>query len=357
MNESTNISFLDARVGGRVEWIEIARIFATYLILVWHLFVSFDPCFTTVNLLLFFKGSIPFFFVVSGWFFTQSLMRSNEPLRFTFRRVVVMLVPFVFFSMLAAGVCWEEVLGEVTRNGLYGWIDVCKRVVGYRFFGYEHYPYAIHLWFLRDLMALTLLTPLVVRLPKPVLLTLPVVLMTSFLFVKQQCVLSAAYYCLGVFLCQSGMSLNAIARYIAPRAGTILLMVVVVNICTIWAQMGTGVSPLMGFHDASRVLGIVGIFSFAVLFCRWFPKASAFLAPYGRDMFFVYALHYILFLAFDKVQAAFGLYLGYWPAIVLAELSPIPVMVGCVVIIRLLRRVFPRFAGWISLSGGVGAKG
>lgn len=340
-------------VNGRIAWVEIARVFATFLVVTLHLMAWFDVNVSTINRALFLRAHVPFFFIISAYFYTNNFSSAPNKFRFAKKRITEMLIPFLLFNLIALPFSYKELY----TNGSFDFIFMFSKM-----FGIMASPADIPLWFLRDLMLFFILTPLVLKLNQVILFTLALALFAFPNLITCPYSLPApeyfGYYCLGIFFARQNVSLKAVAGYIAPYAGKILVAVLLVNAIVIYMQ-------LKGFqehdHDIywktlnvpARMLGVLGIMSVSLLILRYWKKGALFFARYGTEMFFVYVTHNLVIGYFTVLQGRLDIYLPHWPAVVLMELCPFVIMFGTVFAVQKLRKIFPVVMKYITLSKGV----
>lgn len=126
------------------------------------------------------KLAVPMFFIISGYYFFRKpdILNREAYLSKIRKRAVTLLVPYLFWNYFV----WAFLLLVVVLQGHADWIPsdaftpakILDVVVGWGE-GYDGMPKAFQLWFLRDLMIVCLLSPLLHLLLKgkwPVILLL-----------------------------------------------------------------------------------------------------------------------------------------------------------------------------------------
>ncbi len=111
------------------------------------------------------RVAVPMFFIISGYFFFRKpdIFSMEAYWAKIKKRVLTLLVPYIFWNYFV----WAFQMGVVVWQGHADWIardtftlpNIVDVVVGWGE-GYQGMPKAFQLWFLRDLMIVCLLSPL-----------------------------------------------------------------------------------------------------------------------------------------------------------------------------------------------------
>lgn len=213
MNKNSETSVSTAPVlqkKKRYEWIDNARIVAAFLIMMHHLpctDVAADGFSITLYVqelsrICVYNGRVPFFLILAGYFLSR-----NVTWKKAWSRFVWLFIPFVIWNAIYAygylhhtlslQNCWIDLVG--IRNILHPSIGP--------FYGMEFPPHPVigPSWFLRDIMVLSLLTPLIIRFSKCIPAVL--IIMTAMSTFKNPPMASQLlspgtiyFYLLGIFL-------------------------------------------------------------------------------------------------------------------------------------------------------------
>lgn len=250
------------------------------------------------------RVAVPLFFLMAGYFFFLGWDGGADGLRQRWRaRVHSLLVPFLFWNLLAVLLLWlaQElpwfspwVTGHKARIAdlsWYGWLNTL--------FGLTQRPAAYPFWFIRDLMLLVLMAPLL----RPVLshrggsLALLAVLSVLWVFngLPQQvpAVEGALFFGIGAGVAQRGGSLFALDRWTGPAALGYGCAMVWLS-CVPWTP-----HTLAGFRLA-LLLGVVAALGLSGRVASASGLARG-LTALGWSSFFVFAVHEPLLSVLRKV--------------------------------------------------------
>jgi len=250
------------------------------------------------------RVAVPLFFLMAGYFFFLGWNGSTSGLRQRWQaRLHSLLVPFLFWNLMAVLVLWlaQElpwfsawVTGEKARiAGLswYGWLNTVL--------GLTQRPAAYQFWFIRDLMLLVLLAPLMhpvmqrVAWAAGLIAVLVVVWVLNLLPGQIPGVEAALFFCTGACVARQGRSLFGLDRF----AGVAALLYV----CTMaWLASVPWTPHTLGGFRVALLLGVVAVLGLSARV----PPASALargLVALGWSSFFVFAVHEPLLSALRKV--------------------------------------------------------
>lgn len=327
----------------RYEWIDNARIVAAFLIMMRHL-----PCieapgdFPLVSFVktllqdLVYNGRVPFFLILAGYFLSR-----NVTWKKAWDRFIWLLIPFVIWNAIYAyGACHHAITVQSVCVDLLG-INNIGDEWAFSIFGPDvtGRPCITPSWFLRDVMILSLLTPLIVRISKWIPCVL--VIMTSIMFCNTMRPNPMAlfspgtiyFYLLGVFLVRFRLDdayriLNRgflpyfVAGLLAPCmfvAGMYIFGVHGIQITIANSARYVLLSKLFaGF--VGMTFGALIIAYCGILIEKLTPRLSKILAPLGPACFLVFMLHSPIF---HLLRRLFPSMFEGWTAL----LIPIPVFI------------------------------
>lgn len=143
-------------------------------------------------------GAVPVFFILSGYLSANKLLDPNRSYRqLVFHRIQTLVVPFLFWNFLVLSLVWllnslelRFVLrsaGAYLNVGPTVWDNLAALL------GIWRYPIVYQFWFLRDLIIITLLAPLVLKISSYIPF-----FSVLCLLVPSQIINSFGYYLLGV---------------------------------------------------------------------------------------------------------------------------------------------------------------
>lgn len=340
----------------RYEWIDNARIVAAFLIMMRHL-----PCvevpgdFPLVSFVktlfqdLVYNGRVPFFLILAGYFLSR-----NVTWKKAWDRFVWLLIPFMIWNAVYAyGVCHHSLTIQSVCVDLLG-INNIGDEGAFSLFGADvaGRPCITPSWFLRDVMLLSLLTPLIVRLSKwiPCVLVLMTSIMLCNVRPNPMALFSPGtvyFYFLGVFLVRfrlddayrilnRGFMPYFVTGLIAPCVFVIAMYVVGVHEVQISVANSTFFVPLAKMFSGlvGMTFGALIIAYCGILIEKLTPRFSKILAPLGPACFLVFMLHSPIFYLLQRLHPA--LFDG-WSAL----LVPVPVFAGICTLFLAMKRFTP----------------
>lgn len=287
----------------RFEWIDNARIVAAFLIMYHHLFMhvniagKFGSDYMH-NLVLGvpFSARVPFFLVLAGYFLARRVTWAKA-----FDRFIWLLIPFVIWNAIY---CYLGLGHPFTLQGLLPHLLGINSVVDssvFSLFGHavQGRPDISPSWFLRDIMFLSLLTPIIVKFRK--LLPPLLVLATSALVLN--CKINSGamfapatlyFYCLGV--CLSELKISDAYRILNPSFTKyyVVGLLGALGLITAMTYMGVGTPGVLGRGFATTfgmLFGTLLIAYTGVLIETHLPRLSKRMAPCGPACFLVFMLH------------------------------------------------------------------
>lgn len=332
----------------RYEWIDNARIVAAFLIMIRHL-----PCESaaqggggvdfvqTVCSCCVYNGRVPFFLILAGYFLSR-----NVTWRKAWDRFIWLLVPFVI---------WNAIYAYIFLHHSFSFQMACVDLLGINniihgsaisLFGssVSSYPVIGPSWFLRDIMFLSLLTPLIVRFDKwiPIIL----VVMTA-LMLFQMPPMSAAlfapttvyFYLLGVFLVRFRLddAYRILNRSFLPYfvSGTAVAFIGALVMFISGVREFRGLNLIYFFSSTfGMVFGALLIAYYGILIEKLLPRFSKLIAPLGPACFLVFMLHYPLF---HILQINCPSLFEGWHAL----LVPVPLFIAICTFFLLMKRFTP----------------
>lgn len=290
----------------RYEWIDNARIVAAFLIMYVHvpLFFPADAFFnnSTISTLLFdttFRGRVPFFLILAGYFLARNITWAKALDRF-----IWLFVPFTLWNILM-GVMLYLLKQPVSWHGLWGIGSIFK--AEWCPFGHGiSMPFLSPSWFLRDIMILSLLTPLIIRLKR----ILPAILVLYAIFWRNNdpnlhigmnitlAPETCFFYLLGVCLVSFRIddAFRIFNKRFTPVCAVLLVAAVVFGI---WIHHGLAMDfpiTLLGM-----LVGAMMIAHSGVLIEKHLPKLSKMMAPLGPACFLVFMLHIPVFIVIEGI--------------------------------------------------------
>lgn len=299
----------------RYEWIDNARIIAAFLILFHHLLSmsSFGGIWGNeyIHFLvrdLTYSGRVPLFLILAGYFLSRNVTWGKS-----FDRFFWLLVPLVI---------WNAIFFYIIENQPFTLKGILPNLLGFNcffigstlpIFGNDMptVPAIGPTWFLRDIMLLSLATPLIVKLKKWIPMILIIIASLTIFNVQptpKTCLTPPTifFYLLGVFLVR--YKISDAYRIFNPSFTPIVIVAVVISFLFVTAGR---VVHLKGMESEmfqtkyasciGMVLGAMIIAHLGVLIENHLPSVSRKLAPCGPACFLVFVLHTPIFSLLKKV--------------------------------------------------------
>ena len=300
------------------------------------------------------RPAVPLFFLMSGYLFFYGVAEwSPEGYRAKLKaRARTLLVPFLFWNIATLAAVWLAQSWAVTRgffsgkNAAVGELGPLEWMAA--IFGIGRWPISYQFWFIRDLMVLVLLTPLIHRLNK----SLPVIFLGALFCIwffnladlPAPAPEAAFFFSVGCLFGAQNRSLFCLDRHGVVITAAFVMMV--------WLDSDAGFEGVhVQLHKLEVLLGMAACLFLTRYAAAW-SGARQLLGALGAASFFVYAAHEPLLAALMKVARARSLPGG--GDAVLAVYFAVPVLViGLLVGIHACAiRFCPRFIRVV--SGGRG---
>jgi surface polysaccharide O-acyltransferase-like enzyme len=296
------------------------------------------------------QTAVPIFFLMSGYLFFAVITWSREVYFAKLkRRVRTLLIPFLFWNMLVLlfylAIQNIPVIQQYTHSGFvpviadFNVFDYLNAV-----FGITHKPIAYQFWFIRDLMVLVLISPLIQILNKWVF--------AAFLGITSLCwffqiwpvpfprVDAVLFFGIGSFL-----SINHLSIFVLDKYGKyfVFVYIPVVILATLARNMTFG-SYLYCFGVA---LGV-----FAALFLTSYitrkKRMSEFLSGLSGMAFFIFAAHEPLLSVLRRVADVLIPSITPGIKLILYFTLPFLVIAAAILVYKVLFRIAPKFLSIIN---------
>jgi len=186
------------------------------------------------------RVAVPLFFLMSGYFFFMGLSFSFEGYKEKIRsRFRTLLIPFLFWNVVT--ICLVALAqflpstqgffsGKNSLVSTFGVFDFFNAI-----FGFDRHPIAYQFWFIRDLMVMALVAPMVFLLlnlaPKTVLFLLFALWFLSAWPIYIPSVTAFAFFYAGAYFARSGSGLFAMDQF-GPMGLLLYLAVLLVDVLT-----------------------------------------------------------------------------------------------------------------------------
>ncbi len=267
----------------RVEYIDIARVLAAFIIILYHSAIVGESNVVYATAFLF--GRLPFFFVLAGFFLRDprwGVMR---------KRLSLLVIPYLIWEFIPMTICAQSQL--IPADFRLGYFDLIER-------GLVHFPFNFPLWFLRDLIIYTALYPLIYPFRKYVgfiamglfiLLSFDILPLAQFADVKHPCsIKDFAFFLLGIAIQPIGIS--GITKFLEKHWKKILLLGGALNI---YAYLRLFNDKPMGSQCFLQMLGILMLLSLAYMLSKHLPKLSQLLLQAAPATYLIFLTHALLY--------------------------------------------------------------
>lgn len=285
----------------RYEWIDNARIVAALLIIYVHIPVTFNHegianSITAVN---FFEGStlfgrVPFFLILAGYFLGRKITWHKAT-----DRAIWLFIPYLIWNIIAY---FLHNYSSLSSLHFINYIHSIPYILGTTsifspnitlYDALPSWPANGPTWFLRDIIILSFLTPILARFKGLLLTTL---LITAsfidfnppFLGMVTLSPYTCFYYCLGVCLCNYNID---DAYHIFSKRFTVIYVLTLITTTIIAVAIGSRGLKMLPLTIIGPLFGAMLIAYSGVLVEKHLPKLSKTLAPCGPACFLVFVLH------------------------------------------------------------------
>ena len=240
------------------------------------------------------KVAVPIFFIISGYLFFANVSEWNLIVykQKMLRRVKTLLLPYLIWNLLMA-------IKLKTFSWSMFWVFISKAGMQTDWLGCENWmtaPANMPLWFLRDLMVVSLLTPIIYivlqRWGKIVLPLLTLVYLSGVgaFAVPGLSMYAVFFFSLGAYLAIRKLDLvTTMQRFEVPAYITALLLAVAM-VCTYHTAVFS--SLMLCF----RIVGAVAVFCLAQRILSHSDRRLP--AVVCDSSYFIYLAHYVFFLSF-----------------------------------------------------------
>jgi surface polysaccharide O-acyltransferase-like enzyme len=295
--------------------------------------------------------AVPLFFLISGYLFFCGFSFSTENyLKKIKSRINSLLIPFVFFNvatLLFLGLLQNLTLTRalfsgnsppISSLGMYGYLNAI--------FGIDRLPISYQFWFIRDLMIIVLVTPLINLFLKAVPRLFIFIILTLWFIkiwpISMPAAASVCFFSIGAYMANSKINLFALDRY----GHAILPIYIAVLVTDALVKDGT-ISVYV--HNIGIVTGIVSAL-YATKYLLNTNQLKQILLWASGCSFFVFAVHEPLLTAVRKISYAFIQPKDDIIIIVLYFLNPSLVIIMSVAIYVAIRILAPKFLSSITGS-------
>ncbi len=270
----------------REQWVEIFRTLAAILVVGSHLPVGLDG--RNYIYPVFLAAHVPLFYIFSGYFIKGTDWTS------AFRHALLILIPYVVWSMMSAWVA-DAPFSQFIHRLLNG-----------------PYTHNGSLWFLRDLIVLLLLVP-VVKTRKAAMITAAASYIIFQLSPEHLCIRinemyltvrfpeSMAWFFMGFAL--QKFSLQELRSFILKYWVPALTLAILVTALNLYDHAGNG------WLKYVKIIGCMGYLAVSVAIDQYLPRVGKIVASFGQATFLCYVAHRPFFALFELYN---GMKLEWW---------------------------------------------
>ncbi|MGK5043078.1 acyltransferase family protein [Janthinobacterium sp. GB1R12] len=292
------------------------------------------------------RCAVPLFFLISGYLFFYGTTWSTEKYKSKIQsRISTLLIPFLFWNILVLLLFAAAQSHPKTALFFSGQMTLISdyRISDYfiAIFGIVHYPASYQFWFIRDLMVLALLAPLIYQLLTKVPAIFLATLLTLWILrFGGDASKSALFFILGAYVGIKQYSLFLLdkqAKWMFP----LYIAMAIVN----------SIYPETCFYPYVHKIGIMlGLPSFLYL-TKILSRSTALktaLVSMGKASFFVFATHEPLLTVIRKISYKMLQPQHDAEILTIYFLSVVVTVACCSALFFLLNRIVPRFTRMIA---------
>lgn len=323
----------------RYEWIDNSRVIASFLIMYVHLHFDFPNTSIITNEVarLFwvestYSGRVAMFLMLSGYLFGRHASLSK-----TLDRFVWLLIPYLLWNFIIFGIYYtttsmpsQNIWSLLGIGAIFDtkWtitsVGACPPILN------------VPSWYMRDMLPLTLITPLLVRFKKylPVALILFMLFQPSRLYMNPAVIMAPStcfFYAVGI--CLTRFKIEDGYRLFNDKT-TPLFVVLLIAACVASLNHTLFQGRPVRITIIGMLVGAMIIAHFGVMIEKHLPKLSRKLAPLGPASFLVFMIHFPFFDAIYHFIP--GIRSSLWMFFI-----PIPTYVIIVTIFLTMKRYTP----------------
>lgn len=295
---------------------------------------------------------VPLFYIISGYLFYWNFNGLfSEYKRKIVSRIRTLLIPFLFWNLLNLGMILLGQLIPIT-SGYFSGIHM-PTILSLNFwgiinnvFGITGYPIAYQFWFIRDLMVLILLSPILLffikKIPFVSILFLSIMWIFKFNWLYIPSSEAILFFMVGGFWGIKKWDIRLFDKYVK----IIFLLYLIISFLDLLLVDNVNLYFYNLLHNIGIVLGIINAFCLLKSISKN-NKVNKILINLSPISFFIFALHEPLLTAFRKL---FYFYLNpttSFEVLILYLGLPFFVIILCILFYKILFRSFPSLLQYI----------
>lgn len=284
----------------RYEWIDNSRVIASFLIMYVHLPLALPDTNLFTNEVVHklcvqsaYSGRVAMFCILSGYLFGR-----NAPWGKTLDRFFWLLVPYVLWNLIILAAHWlQNPDMNVNMWAVFGIGAVFKDTWVFTSAGACPPIFDHPAWYMRDMLPLTLITPILVKYKKylPFALLLFALFRTDHLYMNPKVMMSPStcfFYVVGI--CLTRFKVEDGYRIFNDKFTPVVLLALV---AAIFASVRQTVfhGPAVPISLLGMLMGAMMIAHGGVMIEQHLPKLSKKMAPLGPASFLVFMIHWPIF--------------------------------------------------------------
>ena len=328
----------------RIQWIDFCRVWTAFFVIVRHTYAPEGSFFFLAD--LFNYRSLIFFFFFASGLFSKGMENPTAGGGYRYldiRRFGQIMSMFVFWSLLGALLLSPLHYQEIWSQGEIVWGNILPALGITWAFGWN-----VPLWFLRVLMVLALLAPLLHRLSNRVLVVFIIGMLAAgevfcieaweeggdasvlVPYRMYESLYAWGFFAAGILLKRT-MGISGLTAFLQGTGWLIILFAVILFVpVRLWGLMPPCRSGML------VVLGVGTILSIGCLVERYAPMVCRYVSSWGAAAFFIYVTHYII-ISYVKLLWNHLFDWGITGSLVV----PVLTLFLCCVLFTVMRRAFP----------------
>lgn len=314
------------------------------------------PLYTSINYLFseaLARATLPLFFIISGWLFFYNISDFSFSVykQKLIRRVKGLLVPYIIWNILVILYisCKQLVSGNeetlifdipLTKFLWLFWDTSKSGIEGLEYFSF---PICDPFWYIRDLMIVAVLSPLLYFLIKKVGFAFICVLLFLWMpgiWVKIPTLNSVLFFTIGAYFCINKTDIISMARSRMVRA---MVLFAVLTISIMILKEGKVFYVLRNINFLVCIVWMLGLMSYLV-------SKRNFKVPkrYTKGVFFIFASHVILLNMLYNLFKVIDLPCNELVAITYLFFRPLAVVVLGIFINNMIYKVSPKVYNYLN---------
>lgn len=292
------------------------------------------------------RAAVPTFFILSGFLFFNNMDKWNKWLWASKikRRLHTLLIPYIIWTVYAIFVYSLAQYIECFLGGSQiGFTEIVKTYDLSAFWGWSGsiYPCNIPLWFIRDLIILNIVSPILFGLLKYTGRWLLAIVYACFLFNIIEPVAGFSFealffYLLGMYLGINKLNLIQVAKSF-EKISYVISVITIIGITFTFCELPSVARVLVRIYTLFGAISVICIV-YNLLRCKKLNISRTLI----DSTFIIYVVHNVLLLVTMQHMIAYIIGTSALAKIITYLVSPIVVILICVGLYWLLKHLAPR---------------